>query len=442
MFAFKATRLLPAVASAAIVALALCSPAWAWAWPADGPVLRGFSVSGDVYAAGQHRGIDVALGTAPAFRAPVSGSVTFAGSTPANGLTVTISADEYKATLTHLGQLHVRRGQTVTEGDVVAEPGPTGEAEYSVPYAHLGIRVGDTETYVDPLELLPPRGVSHPPTAPEAPPAPEPPTSTSPPGAATVPAPSAPVAQPDPTPTVEPGSDPVATISSGQEVPSADSLSVQASASPTTGIRIGASAKKTSSVARKHAPARRRAESPRPAPTPAGDQPVRQDDHERRSGRATTRLHALEAIHPRAHRKRITSRSDAAPLVRSTDEAPGPKGSRSLGRWVTARPLVLLLAVLFTGGAALGALRVGRKRLPIIGAHVGDAHAAEDPGCGRVAVRERAPSHRPCGGVRSSVGHVCALPPTSWERRTHGQRDRRARDARHGRGRRRRRVTA
>ena len=37
------------------------SSAWAWAWPADGEVLRGFSVSGDAYAAGQHRGIDVAV---------------------------------------------------------------------------------------------------------------------------------------------------------------------------------------------------------------------------------------------------------------------------------------------------------------------------------------------------------------------------------------------
>ena len=44
--------------------------AWAWTWPADGPVLRGFSVGSDKYAGGQHRGIDVALGDASSTRAP------------------------------------------------------------------------------------------------------------------------------------------------------------------------------------------------------------------------------------------------------------------------------------------------------------------------------------------------------------------------------------
>ena len=158
MFASKATKLLGCFGFVAACALVTGSPAWAWAWPADGPVLRGFAVSGDAYAGGQHRGVDIALGGAPGFRAPVSGAVTFAGPTPVNGLTLTIAAGEYKATLTHLGELHVRRGETVAEGDVLAEPGPTGEPEHAVPYAHLGIRVGAAETYVDPLGLLPPRG--------------------------------------------------------------------------------------------------------------------------------------------------------------------------------------------------------------------------------------------------------------------------------------------
>ena len=35
-------------------------PALAWTWPADGPVLRPFVLGDDPYAAGQHRGIDVA----------------------------------------------------------------------------------------------------------------------------------------------------------------------------------------------------------------------------------------------------------------------------------------------------------------------------------------------------------------------------------------------
>ena len=70
-----------------------------------GPVLRPFSLGGDPYAGGQHRGIDV--GAAPAdavVLAPAAGTVTFAGSVPTNGRTVTIqTADGYAVTLTHLG---------------------------------------------------------------------------------------------------------------------------------------------------------------------------------------------------------------------------------------------------------------------------------------------------------------------------------------------------
>ena len=72
-------------------ALCASAPAWAWAWPADGPVLRGFSISGDEYAGGQHRGIDVAIGDGNGVRAPVAGTVTFAGRVPSSGLTVTIA---------------------------------------------------------------------------------------------------------------------------------------------------------------------------------------------------------------------------------------------------------------------------------------------------------------------------------------------------------------
>ncbi len=61
------------------------------------------------------------------------------------------------------------------------------------------------------------------------------------------------------------------------------------------------------------------------------------------------------------------------------------------------------------------------------------AHPEEDPRCSRLAVCERPAPHRPCGGLRSAVGHVRPLPPAPRERRAHGQRDRRARYARHGR---------
>ena len=152
--------------------------AWAWTWPADGAVLREFSVGTDKYAGGQHRGIDVALGDAPSTRAPASGEVTFAGSLPTYGATVTIAtAGGYRATLTHLGDLRVRRGEQVSEGQPLADAGTSGEPEHAVPYVHLGIRLGSDEDYVDPLSLLPSRGAANPPPAPAAPPAPPPPPS-------------------------------------------------------------------------------------------------------------------------------------------------------------------------------------------------------------------------------------------------------------------------
>ena len=158
MFTRWATRWLIVGAAAVAWALAVAPSAWAWAWPADGPVLREFSVSDNRYAGGQHRGVDIALGDARRVLAPVTGEITFAGQVPTHGLTVTIATnDGYKASLTHLGTLLVKRGGRVAEGDAVAEPGPTGEPEHDVPYVHLGVRVGDNDTYVDPLSLLPSR---------------------------------------------------------------------------------------------------------------------------------------------------------------------------------------------------------------------------------------------------------------------------------------------
>jgi murein DD-endopeptidase MepM/ murein hydrolase activator NlpD len=116
--------------------------------------------------------VDIELGAANVVRAPATGEVTFAGQVPTHGLTVTIATgDGHKASLTHLGTLLVKRGATVKEGDTIAEAGPSGEPEHDVAYVHLGVRVGDDDTYVDPLSLLPSRGAATPPPAPAAPPA-------------------------------------------------------------------------------------------------------------------------------------------------------------------------------------------------------------------------------------------------------------------------------
>ena len=93
------------------------APASAWTWPVEGPVMQPFSFGGDPYAGGQHRGIDVGAASNAPVRAPAAGLVSFAGSVPRGGLTVTIRTDDgYAVTLVHLGTVAVGRGQ----------PGPRG----------------------------------------------------------------------------------------------------------------------------------------------------------------------------------------------------------------------------------------------------------------------------------------------------------------------------
>ncbi len=264
MFARRTTRWATGLGVALVWALATGPSSFAWTWPADGPVLRGFSVGADAYAAGQHRGIDVALeGSAP-IRAPVAGEVTFAGAVPTNGLTVTIAVRDAKVSLTHLGTLHVRRGDVVSEDDVLAEPGPTGEAEHGAPYVHLGVRVGPAESYVDPLTLLPPRRASLPPSAPEAPPAPHPAPEPSPPPSAVPESPAAvtPPAAPAPGSVDEAGAGPTADAPPGSTTSATDetgggveigSLRVRGTARPMMrSNRLAAIASPAGATARAH----------------------------------------------------------------------------------------------------------------------------------------------------------------------------------------------
>ena len=138
--------------------------AYAWSWPVQGPVVQPFSYDeSHPYASGQHRGIDIgADATGETVVAPAAGTVSFAGSVPTNGKTVTIeTADGYSVTLTHLGSIAVTKGATVAEQQAVGTVGPSGTPEVDGPYVHLGIRVtADPNGYVDPLSLLPPTAAS------------------------------------------------------------------------------------------------------------------------------------------------------------------------------------------------------------------------------------------------------------------------------------------
>jgi hypothetical protein len=201
-------------------------PALAWTWPADGPVLRPFVLGDDPYAAAQHRGLDIAAPSGALVRAPAPGAVSFAGTVPGGGRTVTLqTADGYSITLVHLGAIGVERGQVLAEGAGVGSAGRSGDAEHPEAYVHLGVRVtADPQGYVDPLGLLPAREA--PPPVPPVPPAeqvPEEPRAPLPEAPeARAPSPEAPATAPEvPAP-----------------VPAAPVLARAASAAPSVG-RIG-----------------------------------------------------------------------------------------------------------------------------------------------------------------------------------------------------------
>ena len=135
------------LAAAALVALAVPGTALAWTWPVQGPVLRPFLFDRtQPELPGQHRGIDIAGAAGGPVASPTDGVVTYAGTPPGNGLTLSIrTPDGYSVTLTHLGSLEVRRGASVEEGAIVARIGASGPPEVDEPYLHLGIRLASDE---------------------------------------------------------------------------------------------------------------------------------------------------------------------------------------------------------------------------------------------------------------------------------------------------------
>ena len=191
-------RVFPA---AVLAALFFVPGAGAWAWPAAGDVVQPFSFDpAHPYAAGQHRGIDIAGDAGSTVVAPEGGSVSFAGTVPTSGKSVTIlTGDGYAVTLTHLGSVLVTKGAAVAEGDAVGTIGPSGDPEVATPYVHLGIRIAsDEEGYLDPAGFLPARAATAPPS--DAVPSPVPAPPPTPPTTGDVPtAPAAPVAAAAPT---------------------------------------------------------------------------------------------------------------------------------------------------------------------------------------------------------------------------------------------------
>lgn len=151
-------RLVVLTFAAALTAMTLTASAVAWTWPVDGQVIRAFSMGDDPYAGGQHRGVDIAADSGSSVRAPVDGTVSFAGTVPGSGRTVTIrTEDGYAVTLVGLGSIAVAKNALVSEGETVGTVAPVSD-ESTPASVHLGVRIAsDSNGYLDPLTFLPAR---------------------------------------------------------------------------------------------------------------------------------------------------------------------------------------------------------------------------------------------------------------------------------------------
>jgi hypothetical protein len=158
-----AVRRAAALVALLVAVVAAPAPASAARWdaPVDGAIVRGFAVGARPYAAGQHRGIDLATRPGAPVRAACAGRVTFAGTVPGRGGGVTVACGRLAATHLGLASLRVRRDAAVVAGSRlgVARGG----------HVQLGARrLGERHGYVDPAGLL--GGTGPPPLGP-APPA-------------------------------------------------------------------------------------------------------------------------------------------------------------------------------------------------------------------------------------------------------------------------------
>ncbi len=168
---------LRAVIAALIGLLLLPAPATAsgdWAWPVRGDVLTAFHNGSDPYAAGQHRGIDIAASTGTQVVAAAAGTVRHAGVAGDSGLTVSVRTGDHDVSYLHLSAVAVKEGQAVAAGTRLGAVGTSGRRSVTAPHLHFGIRrAGDRHAYLNPLDFLAPVP-SGPREAPRGAPGPEP----------------------------------------------------------------------------------------------------------------------------------------------------------------------------------------------------------------------------------------------------------------------------
>jgi hypothetical protein len=403
-----------------LVGLTHAPRASAWSWPVEGPVLRPFVAEDDPYAGGQHRGIDIGAPTGADVRAPATGVVSFAGQLPREGRCLTIrTEDGFSITLVHLGSIALPVGTAVGEGEVVGTIGPSGEPEGPEPYVHLGIRLtADPNGYLDPLSLLPVR------------------------------------AAPPPPPEREPVAEPVAPPAAPVSIPAP--VTLKRLRSPRSSARA-----RRAPRAREIRPVSSSVRS-RPAPAPhvsgAADRPAQGRAHSHRSTAGRPAIAPSPTREPETPRPRVRlSRHEVVGKVVTRPSAKRFDRRRSISRRILLFPFGALGLALVAIGAVWRRSSLGSSAPERFARHPLRKMSPSEPGPEerlartsttassdrrRVAVRERPTASRSCRRLRRALRHHGPVSPAPRRSGVDGQRHRRARNARHGRGRSRRSVAA
>lgn len=135
-------------ASASVPAPAVQAPsASGFIWPLQGTLVSGFGLRWGR----MHQGLDIAAGFGTPVQAAAGGTVIQSGWSGGYGMLVVIDHGNGVATAyAHNSSLAVSVGQSVSQGDVIANVGSTGNS--SGPHVHFEVRVNGTA--VDPLGYL------------------------------------------------------------------------------------------------------------------------------------------------------------------------------------------------------------------------------------------------------------------------------------------------
>lgn len=148
--------LVPTKASAAVTAGGPAAGSGSWPWPLKGEVITPYKNGTDPYAAGQHRGLDIATGTGTPVLAVLDGRISFSGRLPDGGLTVTLASSDGRWLISHLhlSRRDVTKGERVRAGQPLGLVGVSGRRSAEAPHLHFGVREAGSRAYVDPLSLL------------------------------------------------------------------------------------------------------------------------------------------------------------------------------------------------------------------------------------------------------------------------------------------------